>query len=120
MNQSCVMLRLVAIIVIAIMALCVGWHLVAAMLVVIAVVIAIFCIAFSHSSEERQPSKPHRYSREERRMAEKFEAKRRREENLRRQERYRQKRYEREQRLLNPPNCYTDPDDPDPNAEGYY
>ena len=46
MNQSCVMLRLVAIIVIAIMALCVGWHLVAAMLVVIAVVIAIFCIAF--------------------------------------------------------------------------
>ena len=111
MNQSCVMLRLVAIIVIAIMALCVGWHLVAAMLVV---------IAFSHSSEERQPSKPHRYSREERRMAEKFEAKRRREENLRRQERYRQKRYEREQRLLNPPNCYTDPDDPDPNAEGYY
>lgn len=116
MNQSCVMLRLVAIIVIAIMALCVGWHLVAAMLVVI----AIFCIAFSHSSEERQPSKPHRYSREERRMADKFEAKRRSEENLRRQERYRRKRYEREQRLLNPPNCYTDPDDPDPNAEGYY
>ena len=105
------MLRLVAIIVIAIMALCVGWHLVAAMLVVIAVVIAIFCTAFSHSSEDRQPSKPHRYSRE---------AKRRREENLRRQERYRRKRYEREQRLLNPPNCYTNPDDPDPNAEGYY
>lgn len=47
------MLRLVAIIVIAIMALCVGWHLVAAMLVVIAVVIAIFSTAFSHSSEER-------------------------------------------------------------------
>ncbi|WP_288574784.1 hypothetical protein [uncultured Prevotella sp.] len=120
MNQSCVMLRLIAIIVIAIMALCVGWHLVAAMLVVIAFVIAIFSTAFSHSSEERQPSKPHRYSREERRMAEKFEAKRRSEENLRRQERYRRKRYEREQRLLNPLNCYTDPDDPDPNAEGYY
>lgn len=120
MKQSYVMQWLLAIIVIAILMLCVGWYIVGAVLVVIAAGIAIFSTGFGHSSEDRQPSKPRRYSREERRIAEQFEAKRRREENLRRQERYRRKRYEREQRLLNPPNCFTDPNDPDPNAEGYY
>lgn len=120
MKQSYVIQWLLAIIVIAILMLCVGWYIVGAVLVVIAAGIAIFSTGFGHSSEDSQPSKPHRYSREERRMAEQFKAKRRREENLRRQERYRRKRYEREQRLLNPPNCYTDPNDPDPNAEGYY